>query len=145
MIDVLRHQITDEIGVAVGGRDRLSQTAFPQTRNIVWHDLLREILVQRKQQPLGDAVIFHIHSIAQDHIRHIVRHGKHQIQLRQPFAVFDHLKVNVNVGFFLDLLKKPEVIEICILIFQRILKGGQHDFAVCVACIAVSRRSILFR
>ena len=131
MVDVLRHQVADVVGLAVGGGDGVAGVVQVHAGNIVGHDFFRQVLIQGQQQALVHAEFFHVHTVADDHVRHGFRHGEHQVGFGCPVGILDHIKGDVGVGFFFNHVEEPEVVvEVAVLVFQRILEGGQLDLVV---------------
>ena len=131
VVDVLRHQVADVVGLAVGGGDGVAGVVQVHAGNIVGHDFFRQVLIQGQQQALVHAELFHVHRMADDHVGHVVRVSEHQVGLGRPVGILDHVKGNVGVGLLFDLLEVPEVVvEVAVLVFQRILEGGQLDLVI---------------
>ena len=72
------------------------------------------------------AVLLHVHAVAQDHVR-VFAGGEHQVQLGGPVGVLHRLEVHMDAGLFLQLLEKPQVVEVHVLVFQGVLEGGEAD------------------
>ena len=131
MVDVLRHQVADVVGFAVGGGNGVAGVVQVHAGNVVGHDFFGQVLIQGQQQALGYAVLFHVHRVADDHVGHLLRNGEHQVGLGGPVGILDHVKGDVGVGQLFDLLEVPEVVvEIAVLVFQRVLEGSQLDLFI---------------
>ena len=125
MVHVLGHQEADVVGFAVAGGNGVAGVVDVQAADIVGHDLLGQVFIEGKQQALGDAVFFHIHRVADDHVGHLIRHGEHQVDVGCPVSVLHHLEGDVGVGFLFQFVEEPEAVEIGVLVFQRVLESGQ--------------------
>ena len=126
VVYVLCHEEPNIIGFSIAGGDGVACIVDVQAADVVGHDLLGEILIQRKQKALAYAVFLDIHRVADDHIGHLVRYGEHQVDIGCPVSVLYHLDGDMGVGLrFHYFVEEPEAVEIGVLVFQRVLEGGQ--------------------
>ena len=126
VVDVLGDQVADVVAVTVRSGDGVARVVEVQAGDVVGHDVLGDVLIQRHQQALIHAVVLNVGAATQNHV-HVLAGDEHQVQLRLEVAVLHHGEVNVRVGLFFNLLEEPEIVEVRGLVFQRVLEGRQVD------------------